>query len=259
MSAEKLKGLRVLNTRPVGQAEEWSFAIEQAGGVVVACPALAIVATTTAWLKALPPLESIKHAIFISANAVHYYFIALQQAGLIWPALIQVIAIGQATTRALIAWGIRVDWVPTTADSEHVINLPSLQQIAEQSILLVKGEGGRAVIAETLRQRGAKLHSMDVYRRVPPTFSPQQVESLWRNDAVDIILFTSHFAMQNVFTLFGEQANAWLCDKPCIVLSKRLAAAAQALGIKKSIISSPEKLIDALHQFNLGLVHDNRK
>ncbi|KTD64349.1 uroporphyrinogen-III synthase [Legionella spiritensis] len=254
-----LRGLRILNTRPHHQGASLTQAITQAGGLAVTCPALAIEPTPTEWLSSLQDINRVQQAIFTSANAVHYFFTPLQQAQITWPSSITIIAVGQQTANALQNVSIEVDFIPPESDSEHLLALPSLHAVHGQTILLVKGEGGRTLIGETLVKHRANAIEITVYRRTMPEPDHELITGLWRNDAVDIILFTSEQAMRNVFTFFGEQAKHWLCDKPCLVLSRRLAQTASLLGIKTVIISRPETIIDALHQFNQGFTHGKQQ
>ena len=61
--------------------------------------------------------------------------------------------------------------------------------------------------------------------------------------------------MNNLFLLFGEDKHAWLRSIPCIVISERLAKEAILLGMQSIVISSPETLLNKLHEFNQGLIH----
>ncbi|MFA5960865.1 MAG: uroporphyrinogen-III synthase [Tatlockia sp.] len=247
-----LNGLTVLNTRPLAQAKALSEAIRAAGGWVVECPALTIVPAPGDWVQSLPSLKRVDKAVFISANAVHCCFNGIKRAGLDWPGSIEVIAIGDATAHALAQQGVLVHFTPHVADSEHVLGLNALQTVRDKRILVFKGVGGRTLIPDHLTAAGARLQVFDVYQRELPSLNKEQMDSLWRNDAVDIILFTSEQAMRNLFTLFGQEAQAWLCSKPCIVLSERLAKAAAAWGICTILTSAPDKIIQTLQQFNQG-------
>ncbi|MFC3908000.1 uroporphyrinogen-III synthase [Legionella dresdenensis] len=251
MARIDLTGLRVLNTRPFPQNKPLSRSITNAGGEVIECPALEIVA------NAFQPPEHGKadYAIFTSANAVTYAQASLKN----WPQHMQVIAIGQATANALQQYGITVTAIPTSADSENLLALPMLQHISQSTILLFKGVGGRTLIADTLRQRGAHVIELAVYQRAMPRINQEQLAAWWHNDAVDIILFTSHEVMLNIFKLFGEQAHAWLRHKPCLVFGDRLAKEANRLGIVTIIISAPETILEKLHHFNQGLTHGNKR
>lgn len=254
-----LQGLRVLNTRPVKQAEDLTQAIQAAGGISIALPALSIEATPNDWLTAMPPLVSSHQAIFISANAVDYFFDLLKTASITWPTHIRVTAIGKATAAALAKQGITVHHIPIVADSEHLLTLDSLQAIENQTILLIKGCGGRPVIAEGLLARGANLIPLTVYNRVHPEEKPEFTSSVWQDDVVDIILITSQQVMQHLFTLFAEDAREWLINKPCLVISARLAEMATSLGIKTIITCPYDEIISTLICYNKekDSIHDN--
>ena len=241
-----LQGLRILNTRPEAQAHELTQAIIDAGGQAIAFPTIAIIPIPTAtWLADLPPLDTVNQAIFTSSNAVDCFFAGLtkQQP---WPEKIRVIAIGHATAQALKQHHIPVHFIPHHANSESLLELDSLQQLNQQTLLLIKGEGGRTLIPEVLATRGTNIFLINVYRRILPQFNPIELTQLWQNDAIDMIVFTSQEAMQNCFDLFGKQARVWLQQKPCVVISPRLAQAAALLGIKNILIATPETILTTI-------------
>ncbi len=230
------KGLRVLNTRPIPLAEKTSRHIIEAGGTPIMLPLMTIAATPPNWKESLPPLQSIQHAIFTSPNAVTYFFKHYENRG--WPSTtINTYAIGPGTAHALQAYHVLNTIQPQKADSEHLLLLESLIQVKHQNVLLVKGIGGRTLIKKTLMARGAHLIPIEVYQRLLPTHDPSTINSLWHEDAVDIILITSQTALQHLFVLFGEKATSWLQNKPCLVISDRLAKAAHLKGFKTIITS----------------------
>lgn len=286
-----LGGLRILNTRPTEQAITLTQAIEAAKGISIALPALVIEPTSNEWLKQIPDLNTFNQAIFISPNAVHYFFKTIianpprpatcsqdpafllktdnknaqihlegsskqptgqknRSLGFVWPKTIQVIAIGQATAKVLQQYHIRVDHLPVQADSEHLLQLDSCQHLQNQQILLIKGEGGRMTISDTLRARGAQLLSVAVYKRSFPHSLSKLAHSLWQDDAVDIILFTSEQAIHHIVSLFGEEGRGWLCKKPCIVISDRLAKVAMELGMQTILVSRYDMLMSTLADYN---------
>jgi uroporphyrinogen-III synthase len=79
-----------------------------------------------------------------------------------------------------------------------------------------------------------------------PKVAASFVNSLWHNDAVDIILLTSEQSMHHLFKLFNPEAHRWLQSKPWLVISNRLAQSASLLGIKKITICHPNRIIDSL-------------
>jgi uroporphyrinogen-III synthase len=233
-----LKNLRILNIRPAGQNTSLSEIIRAWGGISIECPSLAIEPVLHDWALTLGDLATFNQAVFISVNAVRFFFEGLRKAHLEWPAKIQAIAIGEATHAALIEWGVEAALLPLKATSEGVLALEDLQQVVERRIMLVKGVGGRTLLAEKLRERGAAVVTIDVYRRALPVFDDLFIQRLWRDDAIDMIIFTSEEAMNNLFIMFGQAAQGWLKSKSCLVTSERLARVAANLGMKKIILET---------------------
>lgn len=252
---QPLNGLRVLNTRPGDQAQPLSQSIRDAGGISIECPTLEIIPSEYNWINLLPDLDSVDQALFISTNAVHHCFTQLEMHRITWPNHIKVIAIGQGSAKALQKFNIQVNSIPEFPDSEHVLSLKCLEQLKNQTVLLFKGEDGRPLIEEGLRQKEANLFILPVYKRVMPKISPQLVNTLWRDDLVDIILLTSEQSIHNLFKIFGKEAHNWLLSKPVVVISERLAHKARLFGITQIIISHPEWMMKTLIDYYQGLIH----
>lgn len=230
-ASASLNGLKILNTRPQPQGAEFSRLISACGGHPVDLPALEIIPTTQ-WFDALPDLANVHQVLFVSANAVTYFFNHLKKHHLSLPNSITSIAIGSGTKKVMQDYGLHSILMPERPDSESLLNLASLQQVVQKTVLYIKGEGGRPLIASTLKKRKADLVILDVYKRVIPQHSPSYVNALWQDDAVDIILFTSEQAIHNLWALFGKKAHSWLIQKPCVVISERLARAAAQKGMQ---------------------------
>lgn len=244
-----LSGLCVLNTRTAEQGLILNQAIEAAGGQSIHLPALRI-EKIDSWLQSLPALNDVSVAIFISSNAAHYFFRQINIRD--WPTHIYVIAMGKGTASALGALGIHVNEIPSDADSEHLVELSILKNTHLGTTLIIKGEGGRTLIEETLIKRKINYINLAVYKRLLPSYSPQKIKAIWQENHIDIILFLSFEAMQNTFTLFGEEGYHWLCNKACVVISQRLANLAKQLGINNIIICSYDRLLTTLADFNQG-------
>lgn len=247
MTKGQLWGLRLLNTRPLGQGDILCQQINQAGGTVIHCPTLEILPTNNGWVEKLPLLKTINIAIFISVNAVNHAFSQLIEHHIKWPDTIHVIAIGKTTANALQQHGIEVHDIPAIPNSEHLLKLAYLKK-QKHSMLLFKGIGGLALIEQTLSKEHT-LHILEVYQRNIPQINQQFTEELWRENAVDIILITSEQSLNNLFALFHSNTHRWLKSKTFVVLSERLANAASELGIKKIRVSHPEYLFQNLLDF----------
>lgn len=239
-----LSGLRILNTRPLGQNKKLSKEICAAGAISIELPALVI----NHIKYETPDLQQIDKAIFLSVNAVACFFDCLDQK---WPKSICTIAIGEATKNALEERGILVDYHPESSTSEGIVKLDVLQEISGQKILIIKGVDGLEIISQAMIDRGGEICPVSVYERSLPAIDSEQTKRLRCDDAVDIIIITSVQALKNIFILFGESSLTWLRHKPCFVISPRIAKEAGRLGMHDIIVTEYKLIIDAIRQYKL--------
>ena len=228
--AETLAGLGVLVTRPQDQAEPLCRLIDAAGGRPLRFPGIAI-------LPARDPADVVHLLaadwdllIFVSRNAVEYS-LPLFPGGRL-PASVAVAAVGQATASALSAVGREADLMPEHRyDSEGLLELPELRRMSGKRVLIVRGNGGLAVLGDTLRDRGAQVDYAEVYRRESPQIEiAPWIERL--RDEVDLVTATSAEIVQNLYRAFGPHGRALLVERPLVVVSARIAEAAEQLGFK---------------------------
>jgi uroporphyrinogen-III synthase len=109
----------------------------------------------------LPALGARDIVIYVSANAVIHGLESVLEAASERPISM---AVGRRTAATLRSSGVE-PLVPAREDSEGLLALPQLQVVAQRRIVLVKGPGGRELIADTLRERGAEVIEFNCYRR----------------------------------------------------------------------------------------------
>lgn len=230
---------RVLVTRPRAQQAELCALLQAAGYEPVSLPLLEISAidldaAEQALLRSrLLNLDLYQHVIFISRNAAQ---IGAELIDQFWPQLpvgIDWIAIGQSTADELEQFNIAAR-VNSGLDSEALLRDPGLQQLADQRILIVKGVGGRELLAQTLQQRGAKVELAEVYTRRLPVYSTAELEALL-NPPPDAILISSGQAVKNLHELAVEQRKLQNCTM--IVPSERVENDARALGYGDTLVA----------------------
>lgn len=237
-----LEGARILITRPVHQAENLTALIKHAGGEPVCFPTLAIAGLDNIEeiTETLQILDRYQWVIFISVNAVNF---ALRANGGKIPASKSVVfaAVGRATAQALVDAGLTVNLVPEQDfNSEALLAMPQLQQISGQAILIVRGKGGREELANTLRERGAQVDYLQVYKREIPQGDSAPNTDLVTKNGLDVITITSGEALQNLVTMLGEQQLAPLRDVPLVVVSDRIKCLAASIGFNRiAVTKSP--------------------
>ena len=224
MNGADLAGLGVLVTRPARQAESLCTLIEAQGGRPVRFPALDIQPPQDPSAARRLLAQSWDLLIFVSANAVSE---ALALAGGL-PDGIR-LAVGAGTAQALAAAGWPAVRVPERADSEGLLALPELAEVAGRRILILRGEGGRALLGDSLVQRGAEVVYAEVYRRLVPQADPAPLLRDWRRD-IQAIIATSGELLTGLDQLLGAEGRALARSTPLVVAAPRIQDIAQRLG-----------------------------
>jgi len=237
-----LQGRRILVTRPAAQAGTLAGLIAEYGGEAVCFPLIEISAADDldALRQAISQLDDYSLAFFISPNAVAY---SLPQilAARDWPAGLQVGAIGPGTVAQLNANGLAEIIVPDERfDSTALLERAELQaeRVAGKKVLILRGNGGREELAETLRERGAQVDAVTVYRRSPPT-SPGLLLSLLRNTGLDALTISSSEGLRNLQAVLDTENIEDFRRTPVFVPHQRIAEVATGLGWNNVVPTRP--------------------
>lgn len=238
--ARTLQGLRVVVTRPAAQAELLCHLLATRGAEVRRLPLQAIepVRAPAQAARQLAEQREARAWIFTSTNAVK--FAAQLDAG-VWPPCI---AVGAATAAALQALGQSPAQPLSAYSSESVLELPELQDVAGQDILIVTGEAGLDRLREGLRARGARVHEALVYRRVPLPHPPEAVTQALHRARAAIV--TSGEALQRLYDLSASADRAELLKVQLVVPSRRVVEQARELGFVRAPLL-PDPIADAAY------------
>jgi uroporphyrinogen-III synthase len=243
-------GFGVLVTRPVKQAEQLCQLIEAQAGRAIRLPLLEIetVAVDSAGPLRLKKNHEADWLVFISANAVRCAFELL---GPQWLAenKAKIAAIGQATTDALLENGITVDLKPKRqSNSEALLAELDWAGVSGLRFLIVRGEGGRELIADALRERGAIVEYAEVYRRVFLPVDRQVLLALLNKGEIGAVTVTSGEMLDYLVRSLGRDGQDLLMNTPLVVIGERLAAQAKASGFSTIIAAEADdkSIVDAL-------------
>lgn len=233
----RLTGIGVLVTRPEHQAEHLCKLIEAEGGAAVRYPALAIKPRPdrAAVRAAIGPADRYDVIIFVSANAVRF------GADLLGPPRdLPLAAIGPATAAALNTAGYRVALMPAEGmDSESLLALPQLHDMGGRRVLIVRGTGGRELIAETLTARGATVQYAEVYTREPAKPSRElqaEIETLWRQGGLKAYVATSVQALEALVGIVTPRCRELMDSTALVTGSPRVAEAVVRLGLGSPVV-----------------------
>lgn len=247
----------ILVTRPAGQADRLCAGLLAAGYRSVHQPLLAVspIVLDAAQQDIPKTLASYAHCLFISSNAARYGLDCLLAGRSGWPHSVQCYAVGDSTADVLRAAGIVVQTPGVEMTSEGLLALPSLQSVTNERVLIVKGEGGRAALRESLIARGAHVDELRCYRRSPPDLAPEALQDLLVEQQVVCILVSSGEALDNLVELLKPADNTHLTHRRCalVVPSARVAEQAQAAGwhdVAVAANASDDAMLAALREWN---------
>ncbi|MEO6974496.1 MAG: uroporphyrinogen-III synthase [Gallionella sp.] len=223
-----LAGFKVVVTRPRDQALKLAQKIEQAGGVPLLFPLLEItpVQDATALNEQVARLGQFNMAVFVSPNAVHYGVAAIRSSGAV-PDSLKIATVGQGSAQALRESGITSVIAPTKRfDSEGLLALPELQHVAGWRVMIFRGDGGRELLGNTLKERGAAVEYASCYRRS----KPQQDKSVLMASVPDAIIVTSSEALDYLWQMLDDNEQDVLRNTALFVPHARIARLAREQG-----------------------------
>jgi len=254
----QLKGFSILVTRPEQQADSLCKGITAAGGQVVSFPVIEIEPLPVEAEAAgkLQHAGTVDMVIFISANAVRYGLPVMQQ---IKSAMVdmQVVAIGKATASALDDAGMVVDVLPEAPyNSEALLALAELHDVAGKHILIVRGKGGRELLGEQLTKRGAQVSYLEVYKRAIPDRNMDDVIDKWRRGEINAVTTTSIEGIDNLVQMLGEAGLFLLKQTPQVVISKRMYDYMQKLAISAPVAIADEASDNAIIEALIKVLGD---
>ena len=236
-----LAGRHVVVTRPAGQAAHFATALSEAGAIPVRFPVLEIrdIEDPAALLEAAIRLDSFDIAVFVSPNAIQRA-LAVILARRAWPASLRVVTIGKSSECELARHGIHdVISPPLRFDSEALLELPELIDVAGKRVIIFRGDGGRELLGDTLIARGARIDYLSCYRRGKPQTDPAPLLKLWEQGRLDAVTLTSSEGLRNFFDMVGRLGQAWLRKTPAFVPHARIAEQARVLGLFNVIPTGP--------------------
>jgi uroporphyrinogen-III synthase len=248
-SASLLSNKTILITRPGGREIHLRRILEQAGGNVIHYPVININQPSALEIKQLNHLRDQLHhfdmAIFISPTAV-------EQSQLYFPVLpehLTIVSIGSKTTQALQHKKIHVDLEAPEHNTESLLQTVEFQipEIQAKRILIFRGTGGRALLGDSLIDRGAQVRYVETYRREIPLHPPLSEQQLKTLNAITI---SSNEGLKNLITLM--QDPGLLIDIPLVVPGQRAATLAHQHGFKTIITAknaTDEAALIALNNF----------
>ena len=234
----RLAGVRVLVTRPESSAGRLADALAAEGADAVCVPAMEIapVDDTRSAARLCEQLADVSVSVFTSVNAVDGFF-RLMASGASDRLPPVVLGVGRATAEALRVRGVAGVRTPSGGfDSEGLLACPELDsgQVAGRLVAIVKGEGGRDLLARELDRRGAGVIEANVYRRRAPERLADRLDDV--RGTIDVVTATSAEALRNLLDA-APWTRSWLSGVVVVVASARVADVARACGLTRVVVA----------------------
>ncbi len=233
----ELRGQSILITRPRQQANILMALIKSLGGEAIRYPAIEItpIATRQTLPKMLRPHHDSDMAIFISPNAAALVARSVSLLG----SNTLVAAIGPSTAATLQAHGVVVDIHPKAGfTSEALLQDEALQNVVDKKIVIFRGEGGRPLLGDKLKSRGADIAYVELYRRglpKPDADLTATVKERLIKGEISHVVVTSVEGLDNLCTLLDPDAHKILQSAILVTPSERVVKRAE----KRGLLSSP--------------------
>ncbi|MES2624972.1 MAG: uroporphyrinogen-III synthase [Pseudomonadota bacterium] len=221
-------------TRPAEQIGELRLQLEKLGAHVLSFPLLTIRPVDPAPVvkQRLMNLDQYDLVFFVSTNAARIGLDVIVGLWPQYPAHILNFAVGPSTAAEIESYALPVCYPQDRMSSEAMLELPELQNIGGKKSLIIRGVGGREILAEGLRSRGALVDYAELYERVVPVYTNGQLRRCVQQHTPDAIVVSSAEALDNLRQLYEPLAPEKLSWQqfPLCVTSDRLAEHAFETG-----------------------------
>ncbi|GAA5178826.1 uroporphyrinogen-III synthase [Niveibacterium umoris] len=231
-----LAGRTIAVTRPVAQAAALNEAIRVAGGTPFALPLIGIepIRDEAGFAAIAAQLDDFALVFFVSANAVEHGLAGLRRHRA-WPPGPPVATVGPGSASALRAAGFDQVIVPQERyDSEGVLALPAFAAdvVAGRRVLILRGDGGRELLADALAARGARPLCFTCYRRVLPPVDVAALLAARRAGRLHALTLSSSEAVRHLAGCLRAQGGGTLFDTPVFAPHPRVAECARDEGFR---------------------------
>ncbi|MCU1718005.1 uroporphyrinogen-III synthase [Pseudomonas sp. 5P_3.1_Bac2] len=251
-----MKRWRLLLTRPAQDCTELAASLAPHGVYSSCMPLLATEALrlNPGQLSLIEHIERYDAVIVVSKPAARLLISQLQNLQRQPPASLRWFTVGGATAQVLQGFARHVDYPAQGDDSEALLALAPMQQLLEQAqpvkVLLVRGEDGRELLAERLRDSGAQVDYLPLYRRVLPSYPSGALAQRVVEEHLNALVVSSGQGFLHLRELAGA---AWpdLAKLTLFVPSPRVAEMARQAGAQSIVDcrgASTTALLAALHR-----------
>ena len=205
-----MKGVRVVITRAREQASELAVKLLAEGAIPIELPLIELHEPAD-WGPvddAISRIESFDWILFTSANAVR--LLATRMPAGVSNIRARICCIGPKTASAATAAGWQVTLVPAAYVAESVADAFENEPLLGRQIFLPRAAVARDLVPQALRQRGATVEIVEVYRNAVPVDAPRMAAEVFGNLQAkpDWIALTSSSTVTNLLAVVNREKFA---------------------------------------------------
>jgi uroporphyrinogen III methyltransferase/synthase len=249
-----LFGRRVLVTRSAEQAAPLVESLAAVGAQARVVPMIQLLPPddTRALDAALDDLAGYDVLLLTSANAVRFLAerARVRDIALAVPGL-EVVCVGPRTAEAALRAGLPVHRVPDSRfDAEGVLaEVLALLEPRGRRFLLPRSDAARDTLPDGLREAGASVDAVTVYRNVPAEVDAAALREEITSGELDTLTFTSPSTVRRFVDLLDAPALARAARCTVAAIGPVTAAAARSAGLAPDVTqarATAEELVRAL-------------
>ncbi len=230
-----LFGKRILVARPAAQAATVVSRLLELGAQPVLAPTIDILppADWTEVDRALARIHEFDWIVFTSVNGVNFLLNRLWETGgdLRRIGSVKLAAIGDGTSRALAAFHLRADLIPGAFRAEALAETLK-PHVSGKRVLWARASRGRDVLPMKLREAGANLEELVVYRNVDVRALDGEVIRQIESGEIDWICLSSPSIARALHRMLPLAARDQIGKTTRIAsISPVTSAAARELGL----------------------------
>jgi len=238
-----LFGWRVLVPRTKEQSKSLSEQLTSYGAVPEEVPTISVEPPRTPQQmdRAIKGLVTGRYewVAFTSANAVRAVREKFEEYGLDARAFagLKVAAVGDATSRALIDFGVRPDLLPSGEQSSEglVAEWPPYDSMLDpiNRVLLPRADISTDTLVAGLTELGWECDDVTAYRTVRAAPPPAPIREAIKGGGFDAVLFTSSSTVRNLVGIAGKPHNVTVIA----VIGPQTAKTAEEFGLRVDVMA----------------------
>lgn len=146
--------------------------------------------------------------VFTSKVGVNYFFKFLSDDIRKLDSM-KIACVGKKTEEALNSFGIEADVVPETFRGEDLLETLIKSNARGKRVLLPQAEETRGILEKGLKEEGAEVRVLPLYRNIVPPLCYAFLERAKNAGYIDYAMFTSPSTVQHTIKLFGDMWKEW--------------------------------------------------